>query len=458
MNVKAAIQISILAAAVTSNFTWGKVSNDEAKKLGGDLTPVGAEKAGNADGTIPAWDGGLVKPLAGYDGRNYIDPFASEKPLFEITGANADQYKDKLSAGQLAMLKRYSGYKLKVFPTHRTSGFSKEIYDAAMKNATTSDLTENGYGISQYEMSVPFPIPHGTDSDKANQVIWNHITRWRDGSLKRNVVQMTPLANGSYTPVKFKEQLTSGSALADYGSKKVDPNIIYYFKQEILSPARLAGNVLLVHETLDQVKEPRRAWIYNSGQRRVRRAPQVAYDGPGTAADGQRTSDNFDMFNGAPDRYNWKLIGKKEMYIPYNSYNLNSTEHKYDDIIKAGHINQDLARYELHRVWVVEATLKSGQRHIYAKRVFYVDEDTWQISMVDHYDGRGELWRSAEGHHIQLYDRKIAWFACETLYDLLSGRYLVLGLSNEEPVGYTFNVKSSSKDFTPAALRRAGRR
>jgi Protein of unknown function (DUF1329). len=225
-----------------------------------------------------------------------------------------------------------------------------------------------------------------------------------------------------------------------------------------VSPSRLAGNVLLVHETIDQVKEPRRAWVYNAGQRRVRRAPQVAYDGPGTAADGMRTTDNFDMFNGAPDRYNWELVGKKEMYIPYNSYQFDDPELSYDELVQAGHVNQDYARYELHRVWHVRATLKEGERHIYAQRDFYIDEDTWTASIVDQYDGRGELWRVSEGHNMFLYDVKVPWFAFETIYDTLSGRYLALGLTNEVEDPYEFGIKRRFQDYTPSALRRSGRR
>jgi hypothetical protein len=236
----------------------------------------------------------------------------------------------------------------------------------------------------------------------------------------------------------------------------MDDNVLFYFKQVITAPSRLAGNVLLVHETLDQVKEGRRAWLYNSGQRRVRRAPQVAYDGPGTAADGQRTSDNLDLFNGAPDRYNWELVGKKEMYIPYNSYRLGARDLSYRDIVMPGHINPEHTRYELHRVWHVRATLKNGERHIYGQRDFYVDEDSWQIAVVDHYDGRGDLWRVAEAHHVQGYDINAPFYAAETLYDLMSGRYLVMGLTNEESDPYTFEVNARSNDFTPAALRRAG--
>jgi hypothetical protein len=363
-----------------------------------------------------------------------------------------DQYADKLSPGQVAMIRKYDTYKIPVYETHRTAAYEEDIYKVAKRNALNTELVPSGNGLVDFEKTFAFPIPKS-----GLEVIWNHITRWRGGSLSRRVAQVTPLANGSYTPVIFDEAVAWPTELADYSPDEHD-NVLLYFKQSIESPARLAGNVLLVHETLDQVKEGRRAWVYNAGQRRVRRAPQVAYDGPGTAADGMRTTDNFDMFSGAPDRYNWELIGKKEMYIPYNSYKLMSEELSYDDIVKPGHINQDLARYELHRVWVVEATLKEGERHVYGKRVLYIDEDTWGASVIDHYDGRGELWRVAESHNVYFYDQKVPWTAVEALYDLLSGRYLALGLSNEIDDPYRFDIRRSSNDFTPAALRREGQR
>ena len=205
-----------------------------------------------------------------------------------------------------------------------------------------------------------------------------------------------------------------------------------------------------------KVKEPRLAWIYNAGQRRVRRAPQVAYDGPGTAADGMRTSDNFDMYNGAPNRYDWKLVGKRELYIPYNNYKLQSPEVKYDDILNAGHTNQDLARYELHRVWEVEATLKSGERNIYAKRRFFVDEDSWQIAVSEHYDGRGQLWRVGQAMLLQQFDQQVPVYAFEALYDIIAGRYIAVGMANEEKSAVQYGIQASAVDFTPAALRNAG--
>jgi len=224
----------------------------------------------------------------------------------------------------------------------------------------------------------------------------------------------------------------------------------------VAAPARLAGEILLVHETLNQNKEHRRAWIYNPGQRRVRRAPNVAFDNPRTASDGLATADQFDMMNGSPERYNWELVGKKEMLVPYNSYKLHSGDVKYDEIVKPLHINQDLARYELHRVWVVDATLKEGARHIYKRRTFYVDEDSWQILVVDCYDNRDELWRVQEGYAINYYDLPNVWTTLDTTVDLQSGRYLAIGLNNEEAITYDFSAKFDLSNFSPGALRRAG--
>jgi hypothetical protein len=163
------------------------------------------------------------------------------------------------------------------------------------------------------------------------------------------------------------------------------------------------------------------------------------------------------MFNGAPDRYNWKLVGRKEMIVPYNAYKLHSDEVQYKDILTPKHINPDLARYELHRVWVVDATLREGTSHIYSRRTFYIDEDSWQILAVDQYDRRGNLWRVSEGFPINYYDVPTLWTTLEVHTDLQAGRYLVIGLDNESRM-YDFNLKRTAKDYTPAALRREGLR
>ncbi|KAB0498618.1 DUF1329 domain-containing protein [Pseudomonas vancouverensis] len=448
---KSLFHASVLGLSLLATSVMAAVPQAEADKLGKSLTPMGAEMAGNADGSIPAWKP-LAKNAGTVDSKGFLsNPFASEKPLFTITAQNVEQYKDKLAPGQYAMFKRYPDtFKMPVYPSHRGSTVPDEVFAAIKKNATNTNLVSGGNGLENFDTAVPFPIPK-----TGVEVIWNHITRYRGGSVTRLVTQATPQANGSFSLVYFEDQFVFRDKMKDYDPKNPG-NILFYFKQKVTAPARLAGGVLLVHETLDQVKEPRSAWVYNAGQRRVRRAPQVSYDGPGTAADGLRTSDNLDMYNGAPDRYDWKLEGKKEMYIASDSYKLDDPNLKYADIIKAGHINQDLARYELRRVWHVVATLKEGQRHIYAKRDFYIDEDTWQAAVIDHYDGRGQLWRVAEAHAEDYYDKQVPWYALETLYDLQSGRYLALGMKNEEKSAYNFGFQATTSDFTPAALRQDG--
>ena len=428
-----------------------QVSAEQASQLGNSLTPVGAEKAANADGSIPAWSGGLPIDAGSVDSKGFLaNPFASEAPLFTITAQNAEQYKDKLSVGQLALFKRYpETYKIPVYTTHRTANLPESVLADTKINATTATLVQGGNGVENYKTANPFPIPQN-----GLEVIWNHVTRYRGGSVRRLITQATPQANGAYTIVKFKDEFISPSNVEGSSSQK--SNILYYYKQQVTAPPRLAGNVILIHETIDQVKEPRLAWLYNAGQRRVRRAPQLAYDGPGTAADGLRTADNLDMYNGAPDRYDWKLIGKKEMYIPYNNYKLDDPSLKYSDIIKPGHLNQDYARYELHRVWHVQATLKPGKRHIYAKRDIYIDEDSWQAAQIEQYDARGALWRVSEGVAQYYYNKQVSGYTAEAIYDLLSGRYLVLGLKNEEKNAFEFGLMVNEAELTPAALRQAG--
>ncbi|MEP5763844.1 MAG: DUF1329 domain-containing protein [Halieaceae bacterium] len=450
----------LLAACVAAALTLvapvatAAITAEQAATLGGDtLTPVGAERAGNADGSIPAWTGGIQEPPAAYKpGEKLVNPFADDKPLYTITAANAEQYAELLSPGQLALLKRYPDtFKMPVYPSRRSAALPDEEYALIKEGATNTSMVEGGNGLVNFKANVPFPIP-----GNGLEIIWNHITRYRTAlAFQRRYTQIPVQTNGNFSPVLFEEEAIFASRVPD----NPYPNRLFVFLQRILAPARLEGDVLLVHENIDQISEPRSAWLYNAGQRRVRRAPNIAYDGPGTASDGLRTADDLDLFNGAPDRYNWELVGKRELLIPYNSYDLMSGDLKYSDIISPNHMNPAHTRYEKHRVWVVDSKLKEGSRHIYARRTYYVDEDTWQIGIIDIYDGRGELWKVKEGHPISHYQVKIPWLAAESLHDLISGRYLVIGLDNEEK-GYTydFDFETSFDSFTPQALRRAGRR
>jgi hypothetical protein len=418
----------------------------DVERLGKDLTPTGAEKAGNKDGTIPQWEGGIAKAPAGFDPKNgYADPFASEAPLYTITAANMAQHKDKLAPGQMEMLKRYPSYKMNVYKTHRTAAYPQPVYDAIKNEAGKADLAAGGNGVTgTVRSTVPFPIPKS-----GIEVIWNHVMRHRGGSIQRFSAEFPVQTNGAFTPVTRTETIAFAQSMPN-----PEPNRLLYYLSTLTGPSAVAGEALMVVDSLDQVKESRQAWTYNPGQRRVLRAPNVAYDSPGQGADGLRTTDDYDGFNGAPDRYDWKLVGKKEMLVSYNNFKLASKVLKYTDIVRPGHINQDHVRYEMHRVWVVEATLKKDKRHVYGKRTFYIDEDSWQTAHTDNYDGRGELWRVHEIEAIQYYDAPTAYMAGEVQYDLQARRYLVTGLTNQEkPV--KFGLKLDPSNFTPDSLRRS---
>jgi hypothetical protein len=450
--------VAALAMCFAAGAALAAVSAQEAARLGADLTPLGGEKAGNAAGTIPAWDGGLTSSAkAGFPnyktGGHHPDPYAADKPLYRIDAANMGKYAALLTEGHKAILEKYKDtYFMNVYPTHRSAAVPQRIYDATRKVATTAQLAPGGLGVTGAVIGIPFPIPK-----EGVEVIWNHILRYRADIAGRDYGAAPVLRGGDFTMVQFHEEILFAYSLPDATEAGLE-NTILYFTQETLAPPRNAGEILLVQETLDQAKENRRAWLYNPGQRRVRRAPNIAFDNPGSGSDGLRTADQLDIYNGSPERYDWKLVGKKEMIVPYNAYKLDSGELKYKDIVKPLHINQDNARYELHRVWVVDATLKPGQRHIYKRRTFYVDEDSWQILVVDCYDGRDQLWRVQEGHSINNYEVPTFWSALETTYDLQSGRYLALGLDNEQKDVVDFFLKRTVADFTPAAIARRGTR
>ncbi len=438
------LRTTLLAALAFSAPVSAKVSAEEAARLGKDLTPVGAVKAANKDGSIPAWEGGLTKapPCFKGAGSRYCDPFPDDKPKFTITSKNLAEHKAKLTAGQLALFAKYPDtYSMPVYTTRRTFANPAFIYEATAKNAVTAELGGNGEALTGAAVGIPFPIPQN-----GHEVIWNHKVRYRDTGVRRWNNQFAVTTAGNYNLVKIQED-----AYFVYSTPGIKPeqlnNKILYFLQLTTDPARLAGTILLVHETMDQVKEPRGAWQYNPGQRRLRRAPNIAYDNPGTASDGLRTNDQLDIFNGAMDRYQWKLLGKQEIYVPANSYAIHSDKLKYKDIMAKGHINQEHARYELRRVWVVDSFVKPTVSHIYKRRTFYVDEDSWQIVVVDIYDQRDQMWRVQEGHHVIAYDKPYQLPVLETVYDLQSARYLVLAANNEddETVTREFTVE----DFNP---------
>lgn len=444
--IVATLSIAAFMAGVPA--VRAELTQADTDRLGKDLTPNGAVMAGNKEGTIPAWTGGMTKPPAGWKPENgYVDPFANEKPLFVITAQNAEQHKDRLSAGLMAMLKKYPSFNISVYPTHRTFANPKAVYDATKAQAI--NVKNDGLSIKNYNLpGTPFPIPKN-----GIEAMYNHHNRWY-GGFKRCTDWLPVRGNGEYYRVGFCEDTIQGQNF-----DKPQPNHLFTFLAHYDAPATLVGTVYLVHDVLDHTVSGRQAWIYNAGQRRVRRAPDLAYDNIDDGSEGMGTTDDYYGYQGAMDRYEFKLLGKKEMYIPYNAYKLNDPNLKYKDMVDKGHLKSDLFRYELHRVWVVEATLKPGMSHVIAKRTFYLDEDSNIIAMTDGYDGRGNLWRAYLYPLVQAYDVPLMFASPYINYDLSNGSYLVRGLGNERKQPSTiWNAKGKWDDYQIDALRRRGTR
>jgi hypothetical protein len=438
----------VAGAALLALVSWpaaAHLSADQVARLGKDLTPVGAERAGNADGTIPEWTGGLCEPPAGWDKqRGYVDPFPDDKPLFTITAANAAQYQEHLTAGTLALLKEYDNFKMHVYRTRRTACYPQFVYDTIKAEAGKIDL--DGFGIiNRNATTVPFPVP-----SSGLEAIWNHPLRYLGGGISRDFDSLPVRSNGDYFRVGAHEYRIFNQNL-----DKPQENLLLAFLAYLTAPATLQGWVGLVHEPVDQVKETRSAWVYNAGQRRVRRAPDLNYDSITDGTEGMRLADEFDGWNGAPDRFDWTLVGKREIYVPYNSYKLVDKSLTYDkDIIRKNTINPDLLRYELHRVWVVDGTLKQGSRHIYSRRTFYLDEDSWTVLYEDAYDSHKMLWRAGVHPMIEFYDAKVPWYAANVHHDLYSHNYLASFLQNQIKTPWEFGEHGRWRDFQPDALRR----
>ncbi|WP_166260818.1 DUF1329 domain-containing protein [Marinobacter salicampi] len=450
MRFFAAFAVLPLAISLT---VQAKVSETEAARLDADLTPVGAIRSGNEAGTIPAWTGGLAIPPPGWKpGQIETDPFEDEKPLFVITADNMSLYEDRLTEGHKALLREYGpGYVMPVYKTHRTAAFPEHVYDKSRENARTATLLDNGNGVTNTIMTSPFPIP-----ENGLEAVWNHILRYRGEQVSFRSAFATPTVEGRFNPV-----LTEYDYYFSYsepGAKLSEiENKIFYLKTRIMAPSSLAGTLNLVHETLDQVRSPRLAWRYESSSRRLRRSPNLAYETDLPNSSSLRSVDQKDMYNGAPNQYDWQLLGKKEMFVPYNAYKLHQPEATAGQIIQARNINPELTRYELHRVWVVEATVRVGMQHIYAKRKFYIDEDSWQILATAEYDNSGNLWRVSEAHNISYYSEPVFWTTLETTYDLKSERYFVDGLDDGQSA-YDFNPGFRAGEFTASSVRRSAGR
>lgn len=419
-----------------------KVGADEAAQLGRALTPMGSEAAGNAAGTIPRWEGGLPQKQT-QRGEN---PYVADKPLYVITAKNVEQHQAVLTEGYRALFRTYPSYTMPVYPTRRSASYPQWFYDASRRNATTVELTNNGFGFCCTAQGYPFPLPkNGTE------VMWNHIMRYNTKGFKGFVNLAATQADGSYVVERSYLELAYMYNNAKSSVESIKGMNLYALTKTV-SPPNKAGEAHLLHVPIDRIQNQTGVWVYNNSVGRARRIGEVGYDNP--LFDGLMTHDQIDMFNGPLDRYTIKLLGKKEMLIPYNSYRLYDPAVKYKDILSKGHINQSLTRYELHRVWVIEAEVRAGFSHRYKKRTFYLDEDSWIVHLQDIYDERGQFWRTAESHSINFANVPVMVNGVQVHYDLQSRRYVAINLTNQERKLIEYDWEADPSYFSPATLKR----
>jgi hypothetical protein len=452
----------ILAAALglcSSLSLQAAVSADQAAQLDNELTPLGAEKAGNADGSIPAWTGGGIENVpADFDKTSgiYPDPFAEEAILYTVTHENMGEYAELLSEGQKAMLEKWGpdGYVLNVYPSHRTFAAPDWFYKGSITNATGATLEDGGQRIASNVSGVPFPIPQN-----GMEVMWNHMIRWvgyefgfTTDAYYVDSKGKPVLASTAKQYWEFPMFMAIKNPDRDYHTKTARWG---YSRFDFSAPPRRAGEILLIHEPgADYTKgKGRSAWQYLTGQRRVRKAPAVSFDTPRAAAAGTATYDDTLLFNGSLERYDWKLIGKKEMLIPYNSYNA-IFNYSSTELLGEHYVKPEALRFEKHRVWIVEGTLKDGSRHIYGKRRHLIDEDSWAVLDNMRWDRKGKLWRVGYGLSALMWDVPAPIATGELSYDLLSNIYTLTGKPN--PGTLTNESGKTVQFYSPQGMARSG--
>jgi hypothetical protein len=442
------IQLTVLVAACTALCAHAAVTADEAKAIGTTLTAVGAEKAANKDGTIPAYTGGLTQPPAGYKAGDGIrpDPFASEKPRLTIDAKSMAQHADKLTEGTKALLQKYPTFRVDVYPTHRSVAFPKFVAENTAKNALQAKTLNDGRSMEGAHAGFPFPIPKN-----GYEAMWNHLVRFNGQAYEAKYRNLNVDASGRATLA------TEGVSTQEYpfwDTTKASSDTFWRIKLAYTGPARRAGEALMLVDPLDIGTKDRRAWMYLPGQRRVKVAPDLAHDTPNPGTAGATTFDDTFIFNGSMDRFDFKLVGKKELFVPYNAYKAVYGA-KQDELLKPNHLNPDFVRWEQHRVWVVEATLRPGKRHVYAKRTFYLDEDSWAAIASDEYDARGQLYRTGFAYTAPSYDVPAPYTDMFGHYDLVSGVYSLTGFIAETG-GLRHTKPLAEREWSADALAGAG--
>ncbi len=432
----------------TTGHAVAGVTAEEAARLKTELTPFGAERPGNKDGSIPAWTGGYTTPMAGFkNGGRRGDPFANEKPLYSITTANMAQYADKLSDGTQALLKKYpKSYRVDVYKTHRTAAAPQWVYDNTFKNATSA--TMEGEIVKGAFGGIPFPIPK-----TGREVMANNELHWRGEAWQADFRGYMGTGNGQLV---MSVQGTGDFQMPYYANGQADKFTGENWMIRLVNsgPPVRAGEAITGRQNLDPDKTS--VWVYLTGQRRVRKLPNACCDTPAPATSGVASFDEVDVFAGRGDRFDWKIVGKKEVLIPYNANKLH-TPTKDSDVLMPNHLNPDHVRWELHRVWVIEAALKSGQRHQAPKSRYYVDEDTWVAVLGDRWDANGQLWKTIWSHPVVMPDLPATTPQQQWGFnDLLSGAWYASGVVNEREQHYKIVPRRADSFFTPDAMAGQG--
>jgi hypothetical protein len=458
MNMMRAGLLGLVASAIFAGTSaLAAVTADEAKQLGGEtLTPFGAERAGNKEGTIPAYSGVAPKAPASYDlahpGQR-PDPFG-DKPLFTITAQNAAQYADKLD-GMMEVFKKYPNFKMEIYPSHRDFAYPKNVIDGTLKNATLCKATDaSELVLDGCYAGYPFPIPK-----TGNEVMWNHMLQFQSVAVDgRSQQWLVPVDQAPFLE-------TEADLVEQYDYHRGDkPNpaagtAYRKFYMSMTGPASHMGEKYIALAMLDMLKGDK-VYAYLPGQRRVKLAPNIAYDAPSPFTGGASTIDEGLGYYGAMDRYDFKLVGKKEKFIPYDDFQMTDARTcSVEKILSTKNFaNPDCLRWELHRVWVVDATLKPGFRHIYAKRKFYWDEDFQIGGLAEEFDAGGKLFRLVLQYSYPYYAGDGGGGVAEgsIFMDLNSGRWATQGMTACPACGFTKIQPKESRFFSPDVMAGEG--
>ena len=421
--------------------------------LGPDLTPTGAQLSGNEAGTIPSWTGGVTAPPPDYViGAAYIDIFADDEPILEITAKNAAEHADKLSEAHKQLFKLYpETYKMTIYPSRRSCAWSQKVYQAIERNSKNAKLVNDGNGIDGALMSTPFPKP-----TKGIELYWNHNLHYKGYKTYQKITGGTVYPDGTHVRVVREDKKLNHYGNPDIKEFSELNNIEINWTGVWSAPIRNSGSGFSMKNPIDQTIEPRSGSFFSPDTRKVMKATpsRVTYEAPMSTAPSMRISDDMFLFNGAPDRYDWKLIGKKELYIPYNSYKSQAEGMEIADLLLGKHLNPEHIRYELHRVWVVEASLKEGARHPYKRRVIYFDEDSWIATIAEIYDNDDVMVAGQVGFVKNHYDVPACFQDFDVKYNFDNGQYNVDNLNIEFGVP-RYDTDIRENDFGASALRRA---